>query len=551
KPHNPNALDFLKEVNEEDELLCGPDTGFRRIFTPHVDDEDFSRGQNELKRIREEFPEESEQTANCLDTLCDKGVPASEFWALFVQCAKCGFVMAKYRYPYAHQCPKRPKAIENLETSQDGEEDVPDQSQEWENPEAEEDSASESDYEYYRQLASPPYIPRDYDPLDWDSADVADPVLDDLISDDDELPELSTVLAGMRNATAATVETSTVAKRHAEAQATLRTKTDAYIGSLEKLVGMLEAIMLQLQEDIRGNRETTKNLRSQMACTSFEMYTRHHYWVSKFSKAGLAEYGKALQSLGWRNESICVSNSDLPPPANVPGDQQGPLTPVWNIARQVLGGFRGNDPAPLLPDSSVADPASVGIAMLLANWTNLDSNDDQYERAARNQYNYLYSDSVPKTGEGAISHRIEEAQLWSDSIFMIPPFLAYYGIITDNKTVVQQAYDQIKLARDQLYDSNAGVWRDIAGGSRGPDPGYWATGNAWAAAGMLRVYATIEQSEFSGGMKNQKKDLKNWVREIHRGVYERYFVRIFAPGVADFSVEINLRISSRHGPDNW
>ena len=50
--------------------------------------------------------------------------------------------------------------------------------------------------------------------------------------------------------------------------------------------------------------------------------------------------------------------------------------------------------------------------MLLANWTNLDSNDDQYERAARNQYNYLFSDSVPKTGQGAISHRIEEAQLW-------------------------------------------------------------------------------------------------------------------------------------------
>ncbi|KAJ2927950.1 hypothetical protein H1R20_g9152, partial [Candolleomyces eurysporus] len=234
--------------------------------------------------------------------------------------------------------------------------------------------------------------------------------------------------------------------------------------------------------------------------------------------ARLAENARRSWEIGTRVQAILehnatrysvFSNSDLPPPANVPGDQQGPLTPVWNIARQVLSGLGGNDPAPLLPDSSVADPASVGIAMLLANWTNLDSNDDQYERAARNQYNYLFSDSVPKTGEGAISHRIEEAQLWSDSIFMIPP--------------LPRAYDQIKLARDQLYDSNAGVWRHIAGGSRGPDPGYWATGNAWAAAGMLRVYATIEQSEFSGGMKNQKKDLKNWVREIHRGVYERYF----------------------------
>lgn len=40
---------------------------------------------------------------------------------------------------------------------------------------------------------------------------------------------------------------------------------------------------------------------------------------------------------------------------------------------------------------------------------------------------------------------------------------------------------------------------------------------------MLRVYATIEKSEFGGTMKDQKKNLANWVGEIHRGAYERYF----------------------------
>jgi rhamnogalacturonyl hydrolase YesR len=33
----------------------------------------------------------------------------------------------------------------------------------------------------------------------------------------------------------------------------------------------------------------------------------------------------------------------------------------------------------------------------------------------------------------------------SDAVFMLPPFLAYYGVITDNKTVVDQAYNQIRL----------------------------------------------------------------------------------------------------------
>jgi hypothetical protein len=40
---------------------------------------------------------------------------------------------------------------------------------------------------------------------------------------------------------------------------------------------------------------------------------------------------------------------------------------------------------------------------------------------------------------------------------------------------------------------------------------------------MLRVYATIDHSKWSGKMKNEKKDLKKWVEEIHKGVYDRYF----------------------------
>ena len=60
---------------------------------------------------------------------------------------------------------------------------------------------------------------------------------------------------------------------------------------------------------------------------------------------------------------------------------------------------------------------------------------------------------------------------------MLPPFLAYYGVITDNKTVVDQAYNQVRLYHDQLYDKSAGVWRHIVGGSSDTDNGYWATGS--------------------------------------------------------------------------
>ncbi len=53
----------------------------------------------------------------------------------------------------------------------------------------------------------------------------------------------------------------------------------------------------------------------------------------------------------------------------------------------------------------------------------------------------------------------------------------------------------------------------------GTDPGHWSTGNAWAAAGMLRVLGTIKNSQYANTMKNEQTDLTNWVKEIHNAMY--------------------------------
>lgn len=70
-----------------------------------------------------------------------------------------------------------------------------------------------------------------------------------------------------------------------------------------------------------------------------------------------------------------------------------------------------------MPDGSAADPASNGITFLLANWTGYglpDSVDEgvDYGLAAKSQLDYLYSDNVPKTSDGAMSHRNDQLQLW-------------------------------------------------------------------------------------------------------------------------------------------
>jgi hypothetical protein len=69
--------------------------------------------------------------------------------------------------------------------------------------------------------------------------------------------------------------------------------------------------------------------------------------------------------------------------------------------------------------------------------------------------------------------------------------------------------------------NGTGLWRHILlGNEEMQDPGYWATGNAWAAWGMLRVLSTFMHSQtYSDRMEAQKADLKAWILEILNASY--------------------------------
>jgi len=62
-----------------------------------------------------------------------------------------------------------------------------------------------------------------------------------------------------------------------------------------------------------------------------------------------------------------------------------------------------------MPDGSAADPASIGVCVLIANWTK--AGDLDYAGAAKSQIDYLFT-MVPRTSDGAISHRLSQLQLW-------------------------------------------------------------------------------------------------------------------------------------------
>lgn len=86
---------------------------------------------------------------------------------------------------------------------------------------------------------------------------------------------------------------------------------------------------------------------------------------------------------------------------------------MFSIANSVVSSkSAGSAPQPFMQDGSAADPASIGVAVLIANWTGQGNGQVDYSDRARQQVDYLFSSAVPKTADGAISHRVDSLQLW-------------------------------------------------------------------------------------------------------------------------------------------
>jgi len=245
-------------------------------------------------------------------------------------------------------------------------------------------------------------------------------------------------------------------------------------------------------------------------------------------RAGLLESAKASWELGTAAEALTevywpalsvFQQSAFPPPSR--------LNSTYNASDvlTIVANTISNKPADSLPlianQGSAADPASIGVAVLLANYTRQDKKSDVFADAATGQLRHLLT-QVPRSNTGAISHREDQAQLWADFVSMVPPFIAYYGALQggqDGRDLMQTAYDQCRLYRDALKD-DSGLWRHIALGNY-QDNTHWATGNAWAAAGMLRVLQTFNHSSQGHRFEGHQTNLTRWIGEITDAAWAR------------------------------
>ncbi|KAJ7179491.1 hypothetical protein C8R46DRAFT_887323 [Mycena filopes] len=160
-------------------------------------------------------------------------------------------------------------------------------------------------------------------------------------------------------------------------------------------------------------------------------------------------------------------------------------------------------------DGAVGDPASLGVSAVLLGKTNRT-----YMDAVAEEINYI-TNIAPRFSNGAISQRVDVPELWADFMYMAPPFLAYAAADAKNLGLLHEVYIQCGLQR-QILQPGGGLWEHIIGPQH-QDTGLWSTGNAWAAAGMVRVLATIMKAPvatLAGWRKDAISNLTLWIQEI-------------------------------------
>ncbi|KAG7448944.1 Six-hairpin glycosidase [Guyanagaster necrorhizus] len=231
------------------------------------------------------------------------------------------------------------------------------------------------------------------------------------------------------------------------------------------------------------------------------------------------ELGTATEALlEYLYSEFSVFNSSAFPPGHTLNTTYND-SKVLDIATEVVRA-KSNTSMTLVEDTAVGDPASLGVSVLLANWTRTNESDTSFSTAASEELDYLLN-YAPRSDSGAISHRSDQVQLWADFIYMAPPFIAYYGALEGGDSgvqLIQTAYEQISLYRDVLRD-DSGLWKHVLLGTWN-DTTHWATGNAWAAAGMLRVLVTMNHTAQADEFTGQSANLTSWIGEILSAAWE-------------------------------
>ena len=154
-------------------------------------------------------------------------------------------------------------------------------------------------------------------------------------------------------------------------------------------------------------------------------------------------------------------------------------------------------------DNGAADPAASGEAVLYAanKW-----NDPELKKGAEDMLAYLL-EKAPRTKNGMISHTLNAREIWIDSLYMAPPFIAACGKYEEALKQIDGIHQILWQPEKKLYSHR---WNDDR--EEFVNKKCWGVGNGWAIAGMTRVAALLPAL-----MKSEKERLVHMIMETLDG----------------------------------
>ncbi|MDX8500789.1 glycoside hydrolase family 88 protein [Mesorhizobium sp. VK4C] len=106
--------------------------------------------------------------------------------------------------------------------------------------------------------------------------------------------------------------------------------------------------------------------------------------------------------------------------------------------------------------------------------------------------------AMPRTPEGGFQHnvsdRVNDDELWDDTLFMVALFLASYGQAAGQRRFVEEAERQFLVHARYLADPASGLWFHgwTFDGRHNFARALWGRGNAWITVGILDLVELAE-----------------------------------------------------------
>ena len=155
-------------------------------------------------------------------------------------------------------------------------------------------------------------------------------------------------------------------------------------------------------------------------------------------------------------------------------------------------------------NDNVTDPVAAGYGILKCYEL---FGEERYKQAADRLYNYC-KNIAPRNDTGTLYHVNNHREIWSDSLYMLPPFLAAFGDY-------DECLKQIRGYRSCLWNCEKKLfshrWSDDSNSFI--NARFWGGGNGWAAASFAIIYELLPADR-----KEYKNEIAGYLTELLDGL---------------------------------